>query len=60
MPQGQQKSWYVQIGIISNAKILLFTHLHIGYNGKMIAQLFFDEKELLYIHFFINKNIIYP
>ena len=42
------------------AKVLLFTHLYIGKNRKMIAQLFIEALELQYVHFFIRKNIIDP
>ena len=46
MPQGQQKYWYVWNVFIEVAKILLFTHLQVGNDGKMIAELFFDELKL--------------
>ena len=58
MPQGQQKTWYVLNVFIEAAKILLFVQLHIGNNGKMIAQLFFDELKLHYIQCFINKDVV--
>lgn len=42
MPQGQQKYWYVCNAFMQGAKVLLFAQLHICYNRKVIAQLFFD------------------
>ena len=47
-------------GMLSSeiAKVLLFTHLQVGHDRKMVTHLYFDPIKLLYFDPVINKNII--